>query len=195
MKEMYRNYKTEELVLRYQTTQDEALLQEIIVRNKGIMYLTARKYNIPNVELEDIIQELYVACWRAASNYDPSRGCTFSTVLGGFARRQLNRLYNSETRKKRYNGVKNMSYDELDEINKEGGSEGHGYFTVECEDIKAVEFNEFLNSLKLSDKERVVVNMLMNGDTKGEVAKALNCTPATVAYYCNRLRRRIAPFI
>lgn len=49
---------------------------------------------------------------------------------------------------------------------------------------------EFINSLELNEKERVTVNVLMAGGTKGEVAKALSCTPATANYYFKQLRKK-----
>ena len=42
----------------------------------------------------------------------------------------------------------------------------------------------------LTEKEQVEVNILMDGGTKGEVAKALNCTPATANYYFKSIRKK-----
>ena len=53
-----------------------------------------------------------------------------------------------------------------------------------------VEFMELVKSLGLSDKEMVTVNVLMSGGTKGEVAKALECTPATANYYFKQIRKK-----
>lgn len=49
---------------------------------------------------------------------------------------------------------------------------------------------QFINSLELNEKETVAVNVLMAGGTKGEVAKALKCTPATANYYFKQIRRK-----
>lgn len=83
-----------------------------------------------------------------------------------------------------------MSYESLAEINREGGSEGDSFFTVECEDFNSVEFMALISSLGLNEKEQVAVNVLMAGGTKGEVAKALRCTPATANYYFKQLRKK-----
>lgn len=64
--------------------------------------------------------------------------------------------------------------------------------TVEqvLKDVRAFEFQELLNSLNLNEREQVVVNVLMDGGTKGEVAKALNVTPATANYYFKSIKKK-----
>lgn len=190
---MYTGTKSnEELVELYRGTKDERYLSDLLEQNAGIIYLLAEPFvhTIPNAELEDLIQEANIALVKAVAEFDVNKGYTFTTFLKGVVRQRLSRIYNAETRKKRYSGAVNVSYEGLAEINKEGGSEGDRYFTVECEDINAVEFNAFLDGLHLSEKEQIVVRRLMNGDTKGEVARALKCTPATANYYFKRLRQK-----
>ena len=127
---------------------------------------------------------------KAIEDFDESRGLAFSTLLKVYVRQHLNRLYNEATRKKRYTGSTPLSYEALTEINKEGGCEFDSYFTVECEDVRAIEFREFLNSLHFTEKEQVAVNVLMDGGSKGDVAKALNCTPATANYYFKQIKKK-----
>lgn len=82
------------------------------------------------------------------------------------------------------------SIDRLQEINKDGGTETDSSFTVEVEDFKMVEFMELLNSLNLNEKEQIAVNVLMSGGKKGDVAKALKCTPATANYYFKSIKKK-----
>ena len=49
---------------------------------------------------------------------------------------------------------------------------------------------DLVRSLGLNEKEQVTVNVLMSGGTKGEVAKALKCTPATANYYFKQIRKK-----
>lgn len=58
------------------------------------------------------------------------------------------------------------------------------------EDFKMVEFMELLNSLNLNEKEQIAVNVLMSGGKKGDVAKALKCTPATANYYFKSIKKK-----
>lgn len=186
MQENYKDYTTEELVSLYQSSKEEEYLQEILIRNKGLFYMWIGKYkNIPHLDADDLLEELYVACWRAVEAFDHNRGVVFTTCLKGFAFQSLNRLYNEATRQKRYTGKPSESYEELVELNLEGISDSS--FSIECKEFSEIEIISFLESMEDTVKE--VAIMLYNGMTKGEVAKALNCTPATISYYIKRLRQ------
>lgn len=182
----------EELVVAYRTTRNEQYLEELINQNKGLMYMIVEPFvhSIPNSELEDLTSEAYIPMLNAIEDFDEERGLTFSNLLKVYVRQHLSRLYNEATRQKRYNGSTSMSYESLAEINREGGSEGDSFFTVECEDFNSVEFMALISSLGLNEKEQVAVNVLMAGGTKGEAAKALRCTPATANYYFKQLRKK-----
>lgn len=182
----------EELVVLYRTTRKETYLQELINQNRGLLNILVNGYveSIPNAEREDLISESYIPMLRAIDNFDESLGLTFSNLLKTYVKQHLNRLYNEATRQKRYTGSTPVSYESLVEINKDGGEFTERYFTVECEEITSVEFADLLESLKLNDKEQIAVRVLLSGGTKGEVAKALKCTPATANYYFKSIRKK-----
>ena len=188
-----RGHKNEELVVLYRESRDEAYLQELIDQNTGLLNILVEGYlsSIPNAEREDLISESYIPMLRAIEDFDPSLGLTFANLLKVYVKQHLNRLYNEATRKKRYDGSTPISYDSLVEINKEGGEETDSSFTVECEDIARFEFDEFIRGIDFNDKERVAVSILMAGGSKGEVAKVLNCTPATATYYFRSIRKKL----
>lgn len=173
----------EELIKAYKESRDESYLKELIEANKGLINLLVSPYltSIPNSELEDLTSESYIPMLRAIEDYDPEQGVAFSTLLKVYVRQHLNRLYNEATRQKRFTGTAPDSLDRLSEINKEGGTETDSTFEVECKDFSSVEFMDLLDSLQLNDKEQVAVNILMAGGAKGEIAKALNITNATVS--------------
>lgn len=185
-------FTNEELVLSYRDTRDERYLAELIRQNKGLLYMLVEPFlhSIPNSESEDLTSEAYIPMLKAIEDFDEARGLTFGNLLKVYVRQHLSRLYNEATRKKRFTGSTPVSYESLVEINREGGSESDSSFTVDCEDFNAVEFMELVKSLGLSDKEMVTVNVLMSGGTKGEVAKALECTPATANYYFKQIRKK-----
>lgn len=182
----------EELVFLYRENENESYLQELITQNTGLLNILVNSYvaSIPNAEREDLISESYIPMLRAIHDFDESLGLSFSNLLKVYVRQHLNRLYNEATRKKRYTGSTPVSYEGLVEINKEGGETVENFFTVDCEDITSFEFRELLASLRLNEKEQVAVDVLMAGGTKGEVAKALKCTPATANYYFKSLRKK-----
>lgn len=182
----------EALVKGYKESRNERYLAELIRKNTPLLRMLVDPYlaTIPNSEYEDLIAESYIPLVRAVEDFDEARGLAYITLLKVYVRQHLNRLYNEATRKKRYTGSTPISYEALTEINKEGGCEMDSYFTVECEDVRAFEFQELLKSLHLNEKEQVVVNVLMDGGTKGEVAKALNVTPATANYYFKSIKKK-----
>lgn len=182
----------EELVKRYKESRNEEYLAELISQNTGLINILVSSYlsSIPNSEREDLVSESYIPMLKAIEDFDEAQGFSFSTILKAYVRQHLNRLYNEATRKKRFTGSTPVSYESLVEINKEGGSELDNSFTVELEDISSVEFMDLLRSLHLNDKEQVAVNVLMAGGTKGEVAKALKCTPATANYYFKSIKKK-----
>lgn len=182
----------EELVLLYRESGKETYLQELINQNRGLLNILVSGYvdSIPNAEQEDLISESYIPMIRAIEDFDESLGLTFANLLKVYVRQHLNRLYNEATRKKRYTGSTPMSYESLVEINKDGGDITERYFTIECEDMSSVEFIDLLNSLHLNEREQIAVSVLLAGGTKGEVAKALSCTPATANYYFKSIRKK-----
>jgi len=187
-----RVYNNEDLVRNYKESGNESFLAEIIKNNTPLLRLLVEPYlaTIPNSEYEDLIAESYMPMLKAIEDFDEARGLAFTTLLKAYVRQHLNRLYNEATRKKRYTGSTPSSYEALTEINKEGGCELDSTFTVECEDVRDFEFFDLLRSLRLNEKEQVAVTILMEGGSKGAVAKALNCTPATANYYFKSIKKK-----
>ena len=189
---MTRVHNNEELVKLYRESRNEEYLQELITQNRGLLNLLVGSYvsSIPNAEYEDLISESYIPMLKAIEDFDENLGLTFSNLLKVYVRQHMNRIYKEATRKKRFTGSTPVSFESLVDINKEGGDITESSFSVECEDINSVEFKELLSSLDLNEKEQVAVAVLMAGGTKGEVAKALKCTPATANYYFKRIREK-----
>lgn len=182
----------EALVRNYKESGKESYLEELIKKNTPLLRILVEPYlaTIPNSEYEDLIAESYIPMLKAVDDYDESRGLAFITLLKAYVRQNLNRLYNEATRKKRYIGSALVSYEALTEINKDGGCEQDNYFTVEYECEGDFEFLDLIRSLHLNEKEQIAVNILMDGGSKGEVARALNCTPATANYYFKSIRKK-----
>jgi RNA polymerase nonessential primary-like sigma factor len=178
MQEIYKNYETEELVVLFQKSHNDTYLQEIIRRNKGLIHRWVICYNnIPFYDIEDLVEESYIALWRAVESFAVSKGYTFSTYLKGCVKQRLNRLYNEATRRKRFVGSEPYSYDDLKEINKE--------VSTDFELFNDLEVKEFISSL--DEKAQYIAVKLLEGYTKGDIAKALGITPASTTYHIKRL--------
>ena len=189
---MYTGLTNEELVRNYKESGDEGYLGELIKKNTPLLRLLVEPYlaTIPNSDCEELIADSYLPMLKAIEDFDESRGLAFTTLLKAYVKQNLNRTYNMATRKKRYMGSDPLSYEALTEINKDGGCTMDSYFTAECEDVRDFEFQDLLRSLQLNEKEQVAVNILMDGGSKGDVARALNCTPATANYYFKSIKKK-----
>lgn len=168
----------EELVSEYQKTHSEEYLKMLMFNNKGLIVILASSYSIPDYDLEDLLEEGYIALWKAADNYDPSRGYTFTTALRGFIQQTYNRLYANAHRAKRGGGEKPLSWEELEDINKE-----QSY----TDDYTALAIDEIVGALTGITKS--VAALLIGGLSKGEVAKALGITAASVSYHVKKIQK------
>ena len=179
LQERYRNFTTEELVTRYQRTKNEDKLREVMRRNNGLLHKWVRDYsNIPLSE-EDLLEEGYIALWRAVDNYNVERGVTFSTYLKDVVQQHYNRIYQQATRQKRYTGYTPDSWEVLSELHKEKA--------VEFELLSDLSVREFINSLE--GKVQEIAVLLLEGNSKSDIARIFDIKPATITYYCRKLER------
>lgn len=186
-------FSNEELVKMYRESGNESILQEIITQNVGLMNKWAVSFasSIPNAEIEDLVSEEYFPLRKAINDFDESKGVCFATLLKVYVQQHFKRIYNQETRKKRFTGSIPDSYEGLMEKASEDGYGALGSsFTVECKDYSSIEFSEFLDSLDLNEKEQVVVRVIMGGGNKVDVAKTLQITSASTTYYIKRIREK-----
>lgn len=172
------DYSNEELAELFQNTNDEMYLKELMVKNSGIIIMLASGYKIPSYDMEDLIEEGYIALWKTANNYDRSRGFTFTTFLKACVTQAYNRLYNEAVTVKRGKGLLPTSWEDLEDIHKEKPT---------TDDHTGLEVAEFLESLKGTTK--TVAELLVQGLSNGDIARTLKCTPATVSYHFSRIKQ------
>lgn len=180
----------EELVKMYQCSGNESYLQELINQNVGLMKSWAMNYakTLPTWEVEDLMSEAYFPLLNAVRDYKENGGCKFSTFLRVYVSQHYNKIYQQATRQKRFTSSAPESFEVLAEVNRDGITDN--VFEVECEDFHSVELMQFLDNLELNEKERVAVNVLMDGGTKGDIAKELSITPASVTYYIKSIKNK-----
>lgn len=183
MQDLLKDYVIEDLVVMYQSTKQDVVLEEIVKRTEGLIYSWARDYrNIPHCDEEDLVEEAVIACWKAVSNFNPDKGIRFSSFLKGCVTQCFNRIYQQETRVKRYNGTELESYEAITEHNDTGCVN-----TDKCyfEDYTELEMQEFLDILEGTTKQ--VALLLLTGLSKREVADELQITPATTTYHVKKI--------
>lgn len=179
MQETHKRYSTEELVGMYKSSLNECYLQEIIRRNEGLLRMWVRDYsNIPYHDEEELLQEGYIALCKAVDNYSLERGSAFSTYLKTVVHQHYNLIYAEATRKKRYAGSPSVSYEEREEINREG--------SVEFDLLSDIAVRQFLSSLE--GKVQYIAIKLLEGESKSSIARSLGITPASTTYHIKRLQ-------
>ena len=196
MKDNYRTYETEMLVMKYKQEKNEEILQEIMERCKGIVYGLSVKYSksILGTEIEDLVSEGNIVLWDAAQTWDEERGASFTTYLYSCLCRNYNTLYNISTSQKRNPKGFVESFEQLNsnsEYEEEGDTLGNREFSVECEDYGMVEIMMLLNELDLSDREKKVVSLLVSGNSKPEIARYLGVKTPAVHSYVKRIGKKL----
>lgn len=87
---------------------DDTNLTRAIERYRGTISTFARRsaHKLPDLDQEDIEQELYIVLWKCVENYDPDRGASFNTLFQGSAHNRiitLIRHYETVMRKPKQN--------------------------------------------------------------------------------------------
>ena len=144
--------------------------------------------------MEDLISEGDLVLWDAIQTFDDTRDCSFTTYLCGCLKRNYNTLFSMSNCQKRNPGCFVQSYEQVNsnsEYEEDVDSLGSSEFSVECEDYSMVEIRDLLSRLKLSDKERVVVNLLMAGNSKPDIARRLGVKTPSVHSYVKRIATKI----
>ena len=196
MKKNYNDYAVDELVAQYKQDKNERVFAEIMEKTKGLIYVFARSYSrsIIGAEMEDLISEGNLILWDAVQTFDDTRDCRFTTYLCGCLKRNYNTLFSMCNCKKRNPGCFVQSYEQLNSNSKheeDGNSLGNSECSVECEDYSMIEVRSLLESLKLSDRERLVVNLLMDGNSKPDIARELGVKTPSVHTYVKRIGKKL----
>lgn len=198
----YTNLKNEELVAQYKLTKDQRVFEEIMSRTERLRVFFANKYlNIPGSELEDLLIEGSIALMEAINNFDASVGAAFTTFLYFHLTRYYDRIFVKLSHAKRNVNVEVKVHSYIDNLDNDSYSDGTGsdrdyirgkdYFSVECEEFDMVEMEAVIERLKLSEQERVVVNFLIAGYSKPEIAKYLGVQVPSVHSYVKRVGNKL----
>lgn len=160
---LYKRLSNEELVELYKAGESDAF-EALLKNTEGLRATLAQRYlNIPGSEFEDLMSEGAIEMLSAIQNFDSKNySSSFSTFLYSAISRHYNDMFTAAVCEKRNPGCFVQSYEQVNsnsEYEEDGDSLGSSEFSVECEDYSMVEIRDLLSRLKLSDKERVVVNL------------------------------------
>ena len=175
---LYKRLSNEELVELYKAGESDAF-EALLKNTEGLRATLAQRYlNIPGSEFEDLMSEGAIEMLSAIQNFDSKNySSSFSTFLYSAISRHYNDMFTAAVCEKRNPGCFVQSYEQVN--------------SIECEDYSMVEIRDLLSRLKLSDKERVVVNLLMAGNSKPDIARRLGVKTPSVHSYVKRIATKI----
>ena len=154
--------------------------------NIGLVPYAIRRYTALRID-EDLMQEGYVALWRAAQLYDEKSGTLFPTYA---VRAIQNRLYNSEKRKLRSVqpalSLDQMVYGEgrsptLSDRMKDPGSE---------EPMRKIELEDWIDR-NLTEEEKVVLRKRMTGMGAKKIAEIFGRSEPWGALRIKRIKEKL----
>lgn len=192
---LYKGLKDEELVEMYKSG-DERAFEALLKSTEKIRYSIAKSYlNIPGSEIEDLMSEGAMEMLKAIWKYDSTKyKASFKSFLHTAISQHYNDLFKAAVSVKRSPKGFVESFEQMNsnsEFEEEGDTLGNREFSVECEDYSMVEIRMLMDSLNLSAKERVVINLLMDGNTKPDIARRLGVSTPSVHTYIKRIGQKV----
>lgn len=174
-----------------------------IDENAKLIHSAIKQYNFPGMEYADIFQIACIGVLKALETYDTDNKSALSTYVVTCARNQV--LY--ETRKSRAKsrtgitlsyegsfmgndgratpGVENMNLREIDLL--------HNHVPMEeiAERNEQAEIVTDIMNRYLTEKERKLIYMHIDGSTQSEIAKSLDLAQANISRMIRQIRCKI----
>ncbi|HBO48352.1 MAG TPA: RNA polymerase subunit sigma-70 [Clostridiales bacterium] len=160
-------------------------INQILIDNKSLVNQIARKYFLLGGDRDDVLQEGMIGLFNAINSYDEKKNDNFKNYASRVVEREIiNAIRKENTRK---NSVLNSSVitDISDYLHEENYPEL---------DIIAEENNlELLGKINsdLSEFEKTVVKLFLEGYTYLDIAKMLNKKPKTIDNALTRIKSKL----
>lgn len=195
-------FSNEQLVELYNSTRNEKYFNQLYNQNEGLIKSIIYKYNQRNMidfSYEDIASQANIGFLKAVMGFDVSRNVKFSTLATIAMKREIHRVNIDSGRQKRYcmfemvpihsKPVKEKSYTFEETLS---------YDTNIFDSVDSLEFDSEVKdtiSYKklckiLSPEQLSVLNMLLEGKTQREIAKATNKTHQNVSLRVKMIREK-----
>ena len=126
--------------------------------------------------------------------YDSKYKASFTSFLYRSISRHYDDLFRAAVSAKRNPGCFVESFDQLNsnsEYEEEGDTAGNAALSVMCEEFNMVELRSLVDKLGLSGQERVVINLLMEGQEKPDIARRMGVQTPSVHKYVKRIGNKI----
>lgn len=168
--------------------------QNLVTKNHNLIYEFAKKKHLPIEEYYDI---LAIGLCEASKIYNSSSG-EFSTIAFRCMDAELKDYYKYINREKRIPDDMILSYDapKGGEDSDDNGNYLDTFSANHCVHDIVVSgiMSDILMNL-LSDKEQVIVKLLVNGMNQCNIAEHIDCKRQTVKYYIMQIRKKWSTYL
>lgn len=163
--------------------------KELVTENHNLIYAYAHKKDI---SLDEYYGILAIGLCKAAKAFDKSKG-EFSTIAYRCMENELCTYWKSMQSKSTIPEDLILSYDNGDYDNQNNFLENYPDCQASESVMYAIISSEFIESL--NDKEKEVVNLLMDGLTHREIANKLECKRQNIGYYVKQIRNKANDYL
>lgn len=180
----YREKSDNELVALSKT--DDAALDELLARYKGLVKSTARKFYIQGGDIEDLISEGMIGLCKAVRSFDEKGSASFTTYAYLIVTRDMINAV-----KKQYSSKNYPLNNALPIREAEGATGGVNPEEPIIFEEESRRLDEKLKKI-LSALEYDVIKNYIAGLSYGEIASALSVSAKTVDNALSRAKKKIA---
>lgn len=166
--------------------------QELVEKNHNLIYKFAHQNNL---SIDDYYDVMAIGLCYAAKAYDESKGA-FSTFAYTCMKNELSNYWRSIHARGAIPIEKIVSYDASA---SEDSSDNEGFLNCFADnsctcDIATsnVMYESFCNLL--TDKEKIIVELLMNSLTHTQIAERMGCSKQNIGHYVYHIRKKMKEY-
>ncbi len=193
----YENLSDEELV-ELSASGDRRATEFILAKYKNLVKSRAKAYFLAGADRDDIVQEGMIGLFKAIRDFDVTKQATFRGFAELCIKRQIITAVKSSTRQKHMplNSYVSLSEPLYDESSERALVEMIAQRdVVDPEEVflrreKAEHIGAEINS-RLSNLEKTVLSLYMNGMNYQEIAVELGRTPKSIDNALQRIKRKL----
>lgn len=199
----YKDYEklSDEDLVKISLTGDAIATEYIMARYKNLVRARARMYFLAGADKEDIIQEGMIGLFKAIRDYNHQKQASFHSFAELCIKRQIITAVKTATRQKHiplnsYISLSNPMYDSdtdgfLEEILEGTVNQDPEHVFISKENTELL--NEKINEV-LSDLEKSVLVLYLEGKCYQEIAKVLNKPPKSIDNALQRVKKKMEKF-
>ena len=188
------------------TGEASCVVDYLIERHKGLVLSQARSLYLIGGDKDDLIQEGMIGLYKAVREYDPCKSDNFVVFAKTVIYQQICNAIKASTRKKNQplnnyvsfnQPITQNGYDEdkqfiLSDIIEASSNSNPEELLIDKENASMIEYE--LGKC-LSELEKTVYNMYVNGMDYKQIACALDRTPKAIDNALTRIRRKLSALL